>query len=153
MKRLHIHIKTEDLDQSIAFYTAMFGEAPSKHEDDYAKWLLDDPLANISLSRHGGEPGVDHAGISIETRDELDAVADRLRNIGVQFAEEADTACCYARSNKYWTQDPQGAVWELFQTFGESETYGAEPERELAKAPPPTRHGQCCGAHAGGENC
>ena len=144
MKRLHIHIKTKDLDQSIAFYTALFGEAPSKLEDDYAKWLLDDPRANISLSWHGGEPGVDHAGISIETRDELDAVAARLRNVGVQFAEEADTTCCYAKSNKYWTQDPQGAVWELFQTFGESDTYGAEPERELKQHAAPQTSGACC---------
>ncbi len=138
MKRLHIHIKTQDLGQSVAFYTAMFGQAPSKLEDDYAKWLLDDPCANVSLSSHGGEPGVDHAGISIDTREQLDAVADRLRANGVSLMAEEETTCCYAKSNKFWVRDPQGAVWELFQTFGESEAYGGEPDREIFNQSPPS---------------
>ncbi len=146
MKRLHIHIKTKDLDRSIAFYTAMFGAAPSKQESDYAKWLLDDPAANISLSAHGGEPGIDHAGVSIETEEELNAVADRLRGAGASLMAEEETTCCYAKSNKFWARDPQGAVWELFQTFGESETYGAEPERETfaAKAGADAAPKACC---------
>jgi len=146
MKRLHIHIKTNNLDQSVAFYTAMFGEAPSKLESDYAKWLLDDPRANVSLSTHSGEPGIDHAGVSIESREELDGVADRLRQTGASLLAEEETTCCYAKSNKFWVRDPQGAVWELFQTFGESETYGAEPEREIfaAKAGADAAPNACC---------
>ncbi len=140
MKRLHIHIKTQNLDHSVAFYTAMFGLAPSKLEDDYAKWLLDDPCANVSLSSHGGqrggEAGIDHAGISIDTSEELNAVADRMRANGASLMAEQDTTCCYAKSNKFWARDPQGAVWELFQTFGDSETYGGEPDRELFETSP-----------------
>jgi len=133
MKRLHIHIKTKDLDQSVRFYTAMFGTPPAKRESDYAKWLLDDPRAHISLSTHGGEPGVDHVGISIKTRQELNEIASRLRENGASLMEE-ETTCCYAQSNKFWARDPQGAVWELFQTFGESAAYGAEPARSKAPA-------------------
>ena len=134
MKTLHIHIKTEDLDRSVAFYNAMFGVKPTKLEADYAKWLLDEPRANISLSTHCGAPGVDHVGISVDSREALEEIADRLRDEGSSLMEEEATTCCYAQSNKYWARDPQEAVWELFQTFGESETYGAEPERELIKA-------------------
>jgi catechol 2,3-dioxygenase-like lactoylglutathione lyase family enzyme len=149
MKRLHIHIKTKDLNHSVAFYTAMFGQAPSKLEGDYAKWLLDDPCANVSLSSHGGEPGVDHAGISIDTREELDMVADRLRANGDSLLAEEETTCCYAQSNKFWARDPQGAVWELFQTFGETENYGGEPDREIFNQTPPSSNASsapkaCC---------
>lgn len=129
MKRLHIHIKTNDLAQSVRFYEAMFGAPPTQQEDDYAKWLLEDPRAHVSLSTHCGEPGVDHAGISIESESELEAIAARLAAIGAPHMQEAETTCCYAQSNKYWTSDPQGATWELFQTYGASETYGAEPDR------------------------
>lgn len=132
MKRLHIHLKTEDLDRSIAFYSAMFGEEPTRVENDYAKWLLDDPRANISVSTHGGEVGFDHAGISIETKDELEEIANRLRGEETPLFAEEKTTCCYAQSNKYWVNDPQGARWELFQTFGDSDAYGAEPDRETA---------------------
>ncbi len=148
MKRLHLHLKTNDLDHSIAFYSALFGEEPTRREKDYAKWLLEDPRAHISLSTHGSEPGVDHAGVSLETRDDLEAIADRLRSTNAAlFAEEA-TTCCYAQSNKYWVQDPQGAKWELFQTFGDSTEYGAEPDREIAPAAE-----ACCEPAACGDAC
>lgn len=149
MKRLHIHLKTQDLDRSIAFYSAMFDAAPTRVEKDYAKWLLDEPRANISVSTHGGEPGIDHAGISLETKDDLDAVADRLRAADATLFAENATTCCYAQSNKYWVQDPQGERWELFQTFGDSDAYGAEPDRDLA----PAANDACCTPSACGDAC
>lgn len=132
MKRLHLHLKTDDLDASIKFYEALFGAAPSERREDYAKWLLDDPRAHVSVSSHGGAPGIDHAGVSIETEEELDEVAARLAAIDARARPEKATTCCYAQSNKYWASDPQGALWELFQTYGSSERYGSEPDRELA---------------------
>lgn len=143
MKRLHIHLRTQDLDQSVAFYSAMFGIGPTRLEADYAKWLLDDPYANISLSTHAGAAGVDHVGISVESREALDEIAGRLKDAGSPLFEEDATTCCYAQSNKYWAHDPQDARWELFQTFGDSDTYGAEPDRELAKQAPPSESA-CC---------
>ena len=131
MKRLHIHIRTEDLDRSIDYYSALFGIEPAKRESDYAKWLLDDPAANVSLSTHCGAAGVDHVGISVDSEDDLEEIAGRLRTAGNDLLQEGETTCCYAKSNKYWTKDPQDAVWELFQTYGDSETYGKGPEREL----------------------
>ena len=43
MKRFHIHIGVAKLDQSIRFYSALFGAEPVKTKPDYAKWLLEDP--------------------------------------------------------------------------------------------------------------
>ena len=142
MKTLHIHIKTENLGASVAFYEALFGAAPTRLEKDYAKWLLDDPRAHISLSTHCGKPGVDHVGVSVESRDELREIAERLNGIAALTPEEA-ADCCYALSNKYWTADPQGARWELFQTYAHTDSYGAEPDRarlEAAAAEKPA----CC---------
>ena len=144
MKRLHIHLRTKDLDKSIRFYSALFGSAPVKQEPDYAKWLLDDPAANVSLSTHDGASGVDHVGISLDTREELEAAAQRLRGIDALPVAEEATTCCYAKSNKYWINDPQDAVWELFQTYGQSDVYGADPEREMA-APQQKENTACCG--------
>ncbi|MEO1241252.1 MAG: ArsI/CadI family heavy metal resistance metalloenzyme [Pseudomonadota bacterium] len=128
MKRLHIHIKTQDLEKSIGFYSAMFGKTPDKQEPDYAKWLLDDPAANIALSTHSESTGIAHVGVSFDENEDLECVAERLSAHNADLFEEKETTCCYAKSNKYWVRDPQGASWELFQTFGESEHYGAEPE-------------------------
>jgi hypothetical protein len=35
--------------------------------------------------------------------------------------EEA-TVCCYAKSDKIWTEDPQGTRWETFHTLGDATT-------------------------------
>ncbi|MEM9170981.1 MAG: ArsI/CadI family heavy metal resistance metalloenzyme [Pseudomonadota bacterium] len=129
MKRLHVHLKVEDLGQSVRYYAALFGRAPDKLEIDYAKWMLDDPYANVALSTHGGAPGVDHVGVQVEDAGALGAIATRLADAGAPLMQEDDTTCCYAQSDKFWSRDPQGAVWELFHTTGESETYGAEPDR------------------------
>ena len=132
MKRLHVHLRTTDLDRSVRFYSALLGKAPDRLEADYAKWLLDDPAANISVSSHGQNAGLDHVGISLDAREDLDAFAARLEAAGEELFKEEETTCCYARSNKAWARDPQGAVWELFQTFGDSDAYGADPERDFA---------------------
>jgi len=137
-------MKTNDLEQSVAFYSAMFDAKPTRLEKDYAKWLLDDPCAHVSVSTHGGKPGFDHAGISIDTREDLDATEKRLRPTGAAAFSEEETTCCYARSNKHWIADPQGVSWELFQTFQDAETYGAEPDREIAQPAPTSLNDSCC---------
>ena len=40
MKRFHIHIGVNNLDDSIRFYNALFGAKPVKVKSDYAKWML-----------------------------------------------------------------------------------------------------------------
>jgi predicted enzyme related to lactoylglutathione lyase len=43
MKRFHVHIAVEKLDDSIRFYSSLFGVAPTVVQPDYAKWMLEDP--------------------------------------------------------------------------------------------------------------
>jgi lactoylglutathione lyase len=139
MKRTHIHLSIDDLDASLKYYTALFGAEPVKREPDYAKWLLDDPALNFAISTRGATRGVSHLGFSLDDDGELEQIADRLRASDAPAAPEGDATCCYARSNKYWSHDPQGAVWELFHTFGESNTYGPgrnpEPQAAACCAP------------------
>lgn len=142
MNRLHVHLKVKDIDRSVAFYSALFGKDPDRLEADYAKWMLDDPRANIAISTRGGTVGVDHVGLQTDARDELETIAARLKAAGVDTLEEPDAACCYARSNKYWTRSPDGAKWELYHTFADSRTFGASPApAAIEKA----ASGACCG--------
>ena len=43
MKRFHVHVSVHDLEQSIRFYSALFGAEPALKQPDYAKWMLEDP--------------------------------------------------------------------------------------------------------------
>lgn len=133
MKRMHVNLKTSDLSESVRFYTELFGAAPTKRKSDYAKWMLDDPHVNFSLSATEGDPGIEHLGIEAETEEELAGLRTGIARAESVVREastydEGDTTCCYAASDKTWIADPQGVAWEAFHTHGERETYYAEEE-------------------------
>jgi catechol 2,3-dioxygenase-like lactoylglutathione lyase family enzyme len=124
MKRLHVHVAVENLTQSIGFYSALFAAQPAVVKTDYAKWMLDDPRVNFAISTRGRQPGLDHLGIQVENANELQEVYARLHRAGGNIVEQGPTACCYAKSEKSWIDDPAGIAWETFLTTGENITYG-----------------------------
>lgn len=134
MKRLHVHVGVTDLDRSIGFYSALFGAAPTVTKPDYAKWMLEDPRVNFAISCGNAHKGVEHLGIQVESREELEEVYGRLEAAGRPVLEEGATTCCYARSEKSWIADPQGVVWEAFFTSGEATVYGDDPELSALSA-------------------
>src|SRR5229473_1516111 len=124
MKRIHVHVGVEDLEHSIGFYSALFATQPSVVKADYAKWMLDDPRVNFAISTRGKQPGLDHLGIQVESKDELHDVYARLHKAGGTVIEQGQTTCCYAKGEKAWIDDPSGISWETFVTTGESTVYG-----------------------------
>lgn len=141
MKRLHVHVAVDDLQQSIGFYSALFAAAPSVTKPDYAKWMLDDPHVNFAISTRGRQAGLDHLGIQVENQEELHEVYARLRKAGGDIVEQGQTACCYARSEKSWIDDPAGISWETFHTTGESTDYGDGSGERVARV---AHEKSCC---------
>ena len=137
MSRLHIHIAVDELDKNIAFYTALFGSQPSVSKPDYAKWQLEDPQVNFAISTRATRPGLDHVGIQADDDAELQAIRQRLDDAGIQGMAEDGTTCCYARSDKYWTLDPQGIAWESFHSLESAPVYGERTEAGQVS-------GSCC---------
>ena len=124
MRRIHIGLNVKDLEASIHFYRALFGQAPSLVKDDYAKWMLDDPRVNFSITARDCATAKVHFGIEVDDRAELTEASRRLHEAGQQVAAEADTICCYHRSEKAWVADPESFLWETFLTSGEATVYG-----------------------------
>ncbi|OYY76580.1 MAG: glyoxalase/bleomycin resistance/dioxygenase family protein [Hydrogenophilales bacterium 17-61-9] len=117
MKRLHVHVAVDDLAASIRFYSAMFAAAPTVAKADYAKWMLEDPRVNFAISARGATPGLNHLGMQVESAEELAEMGARLQKLETGVMEEMGTACCYAKSDKYWATDPQGIAWETYHTL------------------------------------
>lgn len=132
MKRLHVNLAVADLDASIRFYASLFDARPTVLKDDYAKWMLADPSVNFAVTTRGSRKGVDHLGIQVENEDELGEVYGRLKTAGAPIAEQGETTCCYALSEKRWIFDPDGLPWETFLTKGESPVYGSDETRFAA---------------------
>lgn len=127
MKRFHVNLRVSDLAASTEFYTQMFGEAPSVDEDDYKKWMLDDPFVNFSIEPSVGPVGIAHVGLQAGSEAELSGVYERIEAAGGPEYREGETQCCYAHSHKSWTRDPDGLIWEAFFTDGQRMDYGQLP--------------------------
>lgn len=140
MKRIHLHFNVNDLDESVRYYTALLGANPSIRKADYAKWLLDDPGLNLAVSTGSGTQGLSHLGVQVDRACDLERIRDRLTETKVPVDEEADAHCCYARSDKVWSRDPAGVVWESFLT------HAVEQERDGAAhaAPRDPQAESCC---------
>ncbi|MEO0871398.1 MAG: VOC family protein, partial [Pseudomonadota bacterium] len=131
MKRFHINLRVADLEASTRFYTEMFGEEPTVNEDDYRKWMLDDPFINFSIEPQlegATATGVAHLGVQVGDEAELEEMRERIAKADAPAFHEGETQCCYAHSYKSWTRDPDGVVWETFFNDGQRRDYGAVPQ-------------------------
>jgi catechol 2,3-dioxygenase-like lactoylglutathione lyase family enzyme len=134
MKRMHVNVSVSDLNASIEFYNALFATTPSVMKEDYAKWMLEDPRVNFSITTRGTKKGIDHLGIQVEDETELGEVYARLETANAPTIEEGATTCCYANSEKTWVFDPDSIAWETFLTLGESTVYGHDEIRPKEQA-------------------
>ena len=133
MKRFHVHVGVHDLKQSVRFYSALFGAQPSVEKPDYAKWMLEDPRVNFAISTRASKPGLDHLGIQAEDGAELEELGLRLAQVDVAVMPQNGAACCYAKSDKYWTIDPQGVAWESFHSLDSVPVYGQDTRSRVEK--------------------
>lgn len=127
MKRMHIHISVDNLPESIQFYSTLFASQPSVLKTDYAKWMLEDPRVNFAISKRGAALGLNHLGLQVESAEELAEMNTRLQALQGEVTAEMGTACCYAKSDKYWVNDPEGLAWETFHTLDSIPVFGSEP--------------------------
>src|SRR5687767_5470404 len=144
VKRLHVHVAVHDLQQSIRFYSALFAAEPAVIRDDYAKWMLDDPRVNFAISTRAGKAGLDHLGIQAENGAELEELGVRLAQADVAITAQKGASCCYAKSDKYWTIDPQGIAWESFHTLDSVPMYGCDTRSRAAEKKDAGK-AACCG--------
>ena len=126
MKRFHVHVAVNNLEEGIAFYSKAFGTDPTVQKPDYAKWMLEDPRLNFAISSRGGKPGVNHLGFQLDSDEEFKAMHAQLADADAGLVEEMGANCCYAKSDKYWVTDPAGIAWETYHSLGTIPLFGAD---------------------------
>jgi lactoylglutathione lyase len=134
MKRFHVHVHVDDLAASIGFYSKLFAAEPTRHEADYAKWMLDDPRINFAISTRGSATGVDHLGFQTDDAEELVALKARAEAADLALTATGESSCCYARSDKHWITDPQGVAWEHFHTLADIPVFSEAAKPDAAPA-------------------
>ncbi len=126
--RLQLAINVDDLDQSIAFYSKLFGTEPAKVRPGYANFAIANPPLKLVLLENPGEGGsLNHLGVEVADTDTVDAEQRRLAEAGLASIDERDTTCCYARQNKFWVEGtPNGEKWEIYTVLADSQTFRGE---------------------------
>lgn len=151
MKRFHLHLAVNNVEQSIIFYSKLFNLAPTVQKPDYAKWMLDDPKVNFAISSQQARHGLDHLGIQVDSPAELETLRNQLKQAELTIVDEGNTVCCYSHSDKSWTTDPDGIAWETYHTMQAAEIFKEKanasacctPKVEQVK-PSSCGSGKCC---------
>lgn len=144
--RIHIGLRTSDLDGAIRFYTLLLGSDPVKTRPDYAKWSSDDPSVNLSVSlgsEANGQAGA-HYGVQAKSTEAVQAAKARFEAAGVSFHSEDQTVCCYALQDKFWVADPDGNAWEVYVVLEDSEMFRSDDSECCAAEEGQTEAAACC---------
>ena len=133
--RVQLALNVRDLDEAVAYYSKLFDAAPSKRKPGYANFALDRPPLKLVLLEVPDAPErLNHLGVEVFEQAEVDAAIARLSQAGIAGPVEEDRTCCYARQNKVWSTDPQGARWEFYRVLADTARFG--------EAPPPLPAGE-----------
>jgi catechol 2,3-dioxygenase-like lactoylglutathione lyase family enzyme len=136
--RFHASLNVSDIARSVEFYAALFGVAPAKAYEDYAKFEIDDPPLILSLKPKRACAGgpLNHLGIRLTAVDQLDAVVARLEKVGARIGRQDDVKCCYARQTKLWITDPDETLWEVYVFHDDVPDWGEKHRKvKLLSAP------------------
>ena len=146
LRKFHASFNVSDLPRSIEFYRQLLGVEPAKVREDYAKFDLAEPPLVLSLipGKPVGTGHLNHAGLRMRTAEELVEVQRRLEAAGMPTQREEGVECCYARQTKFWINDPDGALWEIYVFDEDIVEHGqdAPPRREtfpVTDGPEPRR--------------
>jgi catechol 2,3-dioxygenase-like lactoylglutathione lyase family enzyme len=115
--KTHVALNVSDVEESVKFYSAMFGVDPVKLKPGYAKFDIANPPLNLTLNFAGeikGQGALNHLGVQVPGTEHVLEAKQRLERAGLATFDEMNTDCCYALQDKVWVTDPNGYRWEIF---------------------------------------
>ena len=134
--KVHMSLPSTNLEQTIEFYSVLFGEPPTKVRNDYVKFDPKSVPLNISFHLVDSHAVIDvsrHLGFELDNQAKLDDIYQHLEATGLVTRDKVESTCCYGKQDKFWLQDPVGFKWELYVLLQNTEdsctTSGGSNER------------------------
>jgi hypothetical protein len=79
MSRIQLALNVDNLDESVAFYSTLFGVEPAKTKPGYANFAVAEPPLKLVLVENAGRGGtINHLGVEVADTDAVDAEQNRL---------------------------------------------------------------------------
>ncbi len=126
MSRVQLALNVDDLTESIAFYSKLFGVEPAKVREGYANFAVTEPPLKLVLLENPGRGGsINHLGVEVEDIATVDATQARLAEAGLASIDQRGVSCCYAEQDKFWVQGtPNGEQWEVYTVLADAPALG-----------------------------
>ncbi len=123
MSRVQLALNVSDLDRAVDFYSELFRTPPAKVRPGYANFAIAEPPLKLVLIAGGESAGsLNHLGVEVDSAEEVAASRAHLEGVGLATLVEEGVNCCYARQDKVWVDDPDGAPWEIYTVLADAET-------------------------------
>jgi catechol 2,3-dioxygenase-like lactoylglutathione lyase family enzyme len=119
---VQLALNVSDLEAAIDFYSKLFQAEPAKRRPGYANFAIaEPPLKLVLIENADGGGTLNHLGVEVMSTDEVTATQARLAGEGMATATEEGVTCCYAKQDKVWVDDPDGAPWEVYTVLEDAE--------------------------------
>ena len=139
MSRVQLALNVTDLEKAVTFYSTLFQTAPAKRHEGYANFAIADPPLKLVLMESSEGATLNHLGIEVESSQGVGDAGARLAAEGLAVRTEDEVECCYARQDKVWVADPDGAPCEVYTVLRHLGTFGGGEAS-------PASSSECCGS-------
>jgi catechol 2,3-dioxygenase-like lactoylglutathione lyase family enzyme len=123
VSRVQLALNVANLEESVEFYSRLFGTGPAKIRPGYANFAIADPPLKLVLIQDAtrSPSSLNHLGVEVDSVAEVSFAKDRLAGAGVATEVEDQVTCCYAVQDKVWAIGPDGASWEFYTVLADAE--------------------------------
>jgi catechol 2,3-dioxygenase-like lactoylglutathione lyase family enzyme len=103
-----------------AFYTKAFGVEPNKRRPGYANFAIAEPPLKLVLIESSEGGTLDHLGVEVVDTTAVNTATKTFVDAGLTTFGEQGVECCYAKQDKVFVTDPDGAEWEWYTVLDDA---------------------------------
>ena len=128
MSRVQLAVNVQNLQESIAFYSKMFGTEPAKVREGYANFAISEPPLKLVLIETKSDgvseyQHLNHLGVELESAQLVEQAIDTFSDLGLVEKIEKNETCCFAVQDKVWMTSPDGAPWEYYTVLADAPAF------------------------------
>jgi catechol 2,3-dioxygenase-like lactoylglutathione lyase family enzyme len=118
--RVQLALNVTNVDRAVEFYSKAFGVEPAKRRPGYANFAIEQPPLKLVLIENAEGGTLNHLGVEVVDTPAVNEATKALVDAGLTTFEEQGVECCYAKQDKVFVSDPDGAQWEWYTVLEDS---------------------------------
>lgn len=120
--RVQLALNVTDVDRAVEFYSKVFGTGPAKRRPGYANFAIAEPPLKLVLIESDEGGTLNHLGVEVRDTPTVNEATRAFVEAGLTTFEEQGVECCYAKQDKVFVTDPDGAEWEWYTVLDEADS-------------------------------